>query len=177
MNVEDLKLLDINKEKSEFNAAFRLRFRYPTRFHEYSKGSVVSPLEFSNALTPIVFGKPVQEGTEKGVITKVFQVQGRFRADFDSGRSWSSLFSSEREPEMVIRFRHATQPYDNLIYVPEIADSESNQTYADRSTTPFLCYSDILSKNTTLGDPVNFNTDFRLNYSRFNIAIHPDKKN
>jgi len=172
VNIENLKLLDIDKEKSEFSAAFRLRFRYPVHFYDSSKESVVSPLEFTNALTPIVLEKPLLEETEKGITTKVFQVQGRFRADSDSDGS----FLVSRKKDMFIRFRHATQLYDNLVYISEIANDELNRTSEDQSVIQSLCYSDILSKNTTLGDPAKFNTDFRLNYSRFNIAIYPGKK-
>jgi len=152
VNVADLKILDIDKKKSGFGAEFRLRFRYPAHFNNSSKESVVSPLEFTNALSPIVLGNPIQEETRKEMTTKVFQVKGRFQADFKSDRQ-----------KLFIRFRHTRMTYDSLIYVFATVD--------DQSLTQFFCYSDILSKNTTLGNPKNFDSDFSLNYSRFNIVI------
>ncbi len=170
VNVENFNLLDIDKKKSEFGATFRLRFRYPSFFDDPSKVSVTSPLKFTNALTPIVLEKPLLEKAEKGVTTKIFQVQGRFKTNFDSDR-FSFL---GRERELFIHFYHFTQLYDNLIYIPgNSASGELDQTSDNRSTAQFFCYSDILSKKTTLGLRKNFDSNFRLNYSRFNIKVIP----
>ncbi|MCI5148182.1 MAG: amino acid ABC transporter substrate-binding protein [Candidatus Electrothrix sp. MAN1_4] len=175
VTVEYVKLIDIDKKKSEFSAEFRLRFRYPDYFDIFQTTSgktqitsVICPLEFTNALSPIVLGEPVQEEMiGEDVVSKAFQVQGRFRADFESGGS----FLSRKKQELFIRFRHADQLYDNLIYIPGITEKQNKQVSDGRSPAYFSCYSDILSKKTTLGNPKNFDSDFRLNYSRFNIVI------
>ena len=152
VSVTDFELLNINKEKSEFSAAFQLNFHYPADFDKSLDGSVTSPLEFSNALSPIVLGDPIQENVKDEQKDKVFKVKGRFQADLKSDRQ-----------ELFIRFRHTRMTYDSLIYVSATDD--------DKSLTQFFCYSDILSKNTTLGNPENFDSDFSLNYSRLNIVI------
>ncbi|MCI5130541.1 MAG: hypothetical protein D3904_03235 [Candidatus Electrothrix sp. EH2] len=165
VQVEELEITGINKEKTGFSATFRLCFRYPARFDKDSKESLALPLEFSNALTPIMLGEPVQETTEKGVTSKVFQVQGRFRTDSDAGDSL--LF--KRDKKMFIRFRHATEQYDSLVYVPETADEQNKS--AESRTGGVHCYSDVLSKKTTLGNPKYFHSDHSLDYSRFNIKM------
>ena len=167
VNIEELELTEINKKKSEFTAKFRLRFRYPARFDDSSEGSVISPLEFTNALGPIILGEAIQDDGTEIITNKVFQVQGRFRADFASG---DSLFFN-RKKKLIIRFRHTVQPYDNLIYVPGIADKQNIQLPEEWSSVEFRSYSDVLSKKTTLGNPEYFNTDYLLNYSRFNVVL------
>lgn len=167
VQVEDLEITGINKEKTEFGATFRLCFRYPARFDDASKESIALPIEFINALTPIKLGKPVQETTEKGVTSKVFQVQGRFRADSDAD---DSLFF-KRDKKLFIHFRHATEQYDSLVYVPETVDEQNKWLSAESRTGGVHCYSDVLSKKTTLGNPKYFNSDYTLDYSRFNVEF------
>lgn len=168
VNIDNLKVLEINKKKSEFSAEFRLRFHYPARFDDSSEGAVASPLEFSSVLHPIVLGDPIQkENGNEVTTTKVFQVQGSFKADFNSDRS--SLLSRGRK--LFIHFRHVSQTYDNLIYVPGIVDKQSVQLPDGWSVVEFRCYSNVLSKKTTLGNPKNFYSDHSLDYSRFNVEL------
>jgi branched-chain amino acid transport system substrate-binding protein len=168
IGVEQFKLININKKYSEFTASFQLIFSYPASFDNVPHSSVLFPLEFSNALTSVTSSKPIKEEVHHGVITKVFQITGRFSSDFKSDSVWP--FNTHQE--LMIHFHHTQQQYNNLIYLPQKSNISVTETPEGYTVPKVLCYSDILSKRTTLGIPEYFKSDHRINYSRFNIKIH-----
>ena len=168
IGVEQFELTNINKKYSEFTASFQLTFSYPAYFDKVPHPSVLSPLEFSNALTLVTSNKPIKEERKNGIITKTFHINARFSADFNSDSAWP--FNTKHK--LAIRFHHTQQQYNNLIYLPEKENISVTQAPDGYTRPKVLCYSDILSKKTTLGIPKYFKSNHRINYSRFNIEIH-----
>ncbi len=174
VEINQLKIIDIDWNKNEFIAAFKLQFSYPAHYDTFQVTpgiieitSVIEPLEFTNALSPIVLGDPVEEEIKKRVITKVFQVQGRFRADINLDESF--LFNKEKR--LCIRFRHSLQSYDDLIYAPKTSDARIIQTFNGLYQGKYQCFSNILSKKSSLGVLKYLNSDHNLDYSMFNIMV------
>jgi len=149
----------IDTKQSEFTADFELRFYYPGNFDD-------NAIEFGNAVTPVVLGNPVKEETEDGFTIRTYRVKARFRADF-AFRS----FPFDGQQKLPIRFRHANQTDDRLIYVPDRLSKVLGYTASGWNLPEVLFYQDIMLKKTSLGNPEYFSSEHTLGYSRFNAAI------
>lgn len=160
--MEIIKVSDISMEKSEFTADFYLWFRYTDNFDDKN-------IEFENALTPVL-PELVAEEVKEGITTRKYRARGRFRADFDFHRH---PFNSHQK--LHIRFHHAEETNEKLIYFPDILyspiRSDLNEWYIDAA----LSSQDAVSKVTSLGNPDFFGSDHTLSYSRFNFDIYVSK--
>ncbi len=165
-DTEIIRISDISTGRSEFSADFYLHFRYSGDFDD-------ADIEFTNALHPVVPGKPVKEKKERGITERTYLVKAKFRADFDFRPypfiGWQKL---------PIHFHHRSQTSDRLIYA---SDTVFKKTEPDISVSgwdiPGLMFShDILTKNTGLGNPEYAGSDHKISYSRFNTEISIRKK-
>ena len=166
VTVRNLNVTNIDMERSEFSASFQLCFSSPSRLsdNEVLSKNMITPLEFENAVMPISLNDPVVETRADGKTVMILPVQATFKQKFDL-----TSFPFDKEQTLSLRFRNEQQPYERLVYIPEV-DSIAPDAVPDNwmSFNAYL-YQDIMSKKTSLGDPEYFHSDHSLDYSRFNI--------
>ncbi|WYD81997.1 MAG: ABC transporter substrate-binding protein [Candidatus Electrothrix gigas] len=169
VGVENLKIINISKKKSEFTAEFKLRFRYPASFDTPSEGGKLSPLNFEFTNTSNAAFKLLKKETKNEITTQLIYLKPRkFRVDF------TLMLPGVDHAPMFIGLRHAQLSDDDFMYVSEIDTLQADLIPLGWPVSDIFCYSDLFSKKTTLGVPAYFNSNHSINYSRFNIEIQLD---
>ncbi len=164
---------EFNPEDLSYTLDFYLWFRY-------REGIDVSHIEFINSLEPIQLGAPANERTEDGRVYRLYQIQGKFRADFLPGHH---IFGQHI---LGLRFRSRELDRNSLIFVKDLLGMRlrRGQTLADKMRRDQVMqpvegwkvfhawlFQDIAEKD-SLGDPEHLNVhEGTLEYSRFNVVI------
>ena len=123
---------------------------------------------------------PIDEEVIEGVTYRCYRVKADFQEEF-----WFHDYPFDRQ-KLAVRFRHANLTRDNLIYVVDVVGMRDTvarevlsnweqaqvfSTISDWQVTEVNFFQDILTNNSTLGNPRLFDSDADLQYSRFNTAI------
>jgi branched-chain amino acid transport system substrate-binding protein len=171
--VENIKVTDIRVDLSQFTASFQLRFSPPSKSntHEFLPEELIAPLEFEDAIMPITVSQPVVEQSPDGDPVTTVQVQATFKTKFNI-----SSFPFNKKQNFSIRFRNKQHTYENLIYVPTTQSIEIDSVPEKWRSYNAYSYQDIMSKQTSLGDPEYFSSKRTLDYSRFNIKFNVIQK-
>ena len=124
---------------------------------------------------------PIDEEVIAGITYRCYRVKADFQEEF-----WFHDYPFDRQ-KLAVRFRHANLTRDNLIYVVDVVGMRDTvarevlsnweqaqvfSTISDWQVTEVNFFQDILTNNSTLGNPRLFNSDADLQYSRFNTVIH-----
>ena len=154
--IDNIRLNRTDIKHSAAGLEFDLRLRYSGYFDD-------TGIEFDNAVKAIQLGTPVKEEKQGNITQATWHVGGDFRCDFDF-RAWPFGPLSA-----AIRFRHTSQTYNRLIFVPDSVTTPASGGLSaggwQTGDTEF--YQDAVSKSSTLGN----SSDQRLSYSRFNAEI------
>ncbi len=164
----DIKVNEISMlgtKDSVYSMDFNLRFRYSGKLDDTS-------IKFSNSVEPITLGQPVSEEMTDGITTREYRVKADFknRLDFHGYPFARHL--------MPVRFRHARLTRDKLIYIPDpdVMRLSVNKSVAEWDMTGISFHSDILTKNSSFGNPKYFDSQLTISYSQFNAEIHIRRK-
>ncbi len=161
VSMDQIRVTAIDKKHSAFSAYFSLRFQYPAHFDIGE--NMTAPLEFTNAVIPVVQDPTIKEEIKDGIISKTYKFQGKFKADFDL-----RYFPFNSEQRLFIRMRHAGKIYYDLVYIPETAfvSATNISVPSDWVSQGSRFYQDVLTAHSVVDN---------LLYSRFNTEISVSK--
>jgi branched-chain amino acid transport system substrate-binding protein len=167
------QISDINIANSSFTVDFYLWFRYQGEFN-------VDEIEFINAVDEVETGTPISEripndaGTDDSVSYKAYRIKADFKGQFAFQH-----YPFDRQ-ELVIRFRHKHLTRENLIFVKDSIGMNETSNAAGLARLDAIgdyhlqqadFFQDIVRNNSTLGDPLRFNSDSDIEFSRFNAVV------
>ena len=178
IDINSVSNLDL-KSKT-YTADFYLWFRY--------KGEVdADNIEFTNYAVgrldsgeKLELKEPIISENIEGVNYKVY----RLKADFHSHFSFQD-YPFDRQ-KLAIKFTHANLTRKNIIYVVDTVGIQGNSnqeilsslkkaqafnSIGDWEVKAVRFFQDILKNDSTLGNPYLLDSDFHIEYSRFNTAI------
>jgi branched-chain amino acid transport system substrate-binding protein len=167
------EITDLDIRNATYSADFFLWFRYdsdldPTR------------IQFLNAAEPLELGEPITESVSNGVTYKAYRVKAKFRGDFDF-RAYP--FDQQH---LTIQFRHRSLTRDRLIYVRDeigmrdtgndavlsrLQRSEAFASLQNWQAKAIHIFQDVLTHNSTLGNPQFFATEAPITYSSFHVDL------
>ncbi len=170
LDMIEISNLDLNDDSVTLD--FYIWFRHQGDFDAEN-------IVFINSFDDIQLGDPIAEEEIAGYSYKAYRVKGNFTTDF---QFQDYPFDTQ---QLVIRFRHANETRDRLIYVRDDvgmqgSNSDSiiqrfNNTHVFEISgwTPSraFIFQDIARSDTTLGNPRFFETSLDIEYSRFNMEI------
>ena len=178
------EITNLDEKTSSYTADFYLWFRY--------KGDIdASNIEFTNYSVErldsgekLELNEPIETKTEGGITYKLY----RMKADFKEQFVFSDYpFDSQK---ISVRFRHANQQRENLIYVVDVValqdisgegmleklqESEVFSTITDWKIESGDIFQDTIQDNSTLGKEELVNTDGSLEYSRLNLVVNIER--
>jgi len=176
--IDYIEVSNLNTKNSTYTEDFYLWFRY--------KGDVdAKNIEFVNTVKEISLGDPIIEEIINGENYVVYRVKTDFLGDF--------LFHDypfDRQ-ELAIKFKHASLTRDRIIYVVDFRGMEIHQGQSALekilesedsilnigSWIPIRAsfFQDIVTTQSTLGNPNFFGSDPNVEYSRFNGLIEIER--
>ncbi|MDM8564525.1 ABC transporter substrate-binding protein [Candidatus Halobeggiatoa sp. HSG11] len=179
IDINAVSNLDI--KNSSYTVDFYLWFRYRGEFDSHN-------IEFINSVKPIKLGEPIDKTLINDTHHEVYRIKANFKGDF--------LFQDYPfdQQKLAIKFRHVHMTREKLIYVVDIVGlrQTSSEAILDKfNRTKALdsignwkvgnvrIFQDITKSESTLGNPLLFDSDGNIEYSRFNtvIQIHRDVLN
>ena len=128
---------DLDIEKGQVTLSFLLWFRYSGDFQP-------EDLVFSNAVTPIVLDKPVEEQISRGLNYKLYDVTGKFNYNFSKVKRPYGTFL------VGFDFAHKHLNRNNLQYVTDVLGIG----LAGNST-----FQNILERNNVISEKLNWDID------------------
>ncbi len=167
------QISDIDIVNSSFTVDFYLWFRYQGEFN-------VDEIEFVNAVNEIKIGAPISERilNDAGSGNSVYYKAYRIKADF-KGQFLFQHYPFDQQ-ELTIRFQHKHLIREKLIFAKDSLGMNETSNAAglakfeaigDYHLQDANFFQDIASNNSTLGDPLRFNSDSNIEFSRFNAVI------
>lgn len=176
VDINQVSNLDV--ANSTYDLDFFLWFRYQGQFD-------ASRVEFINAVDRIQLAETVAaDTTPQGLSFETYRIKSTFRGDF---QFHSYPFDRQK---LEIKFRHADLTRENLIFV---ADS-LGMGYANGSETldklrrdevfgsvgnwrvfRASYFQDVVSNDSTLGNPEFFDLQSQIEYSRFNAVVEIER--
>lgn len=139
----------------------------------------VKQIVFLNALSSIEFGEPEEQMEVNRTRYQRYHIRGKFRADFLAGGN------TLRNHVLGLNFRHDKLPRTNLIFVNDVlgmklGDQENPADDMNRDqvlgpgnkwlVSSVRTFQDVVSKQ-TYGSLYHLNTQQKIDFSRFNVAI------
>ncbi len=174
------EITNLDQKTSSYTADFYLWFRY--------QGDMdASNIEFTNYSVyrldsgeKLELSEPIETKTANGITYDLYRMKGDFKEQFVFD---DYPFDSQK---ISVRFRHANQQRENIIYVVDVVgledissqgilqrlkESEAFSTITDWNLESAQIFQDILKDNSTLGKKELVNTDASIEYSRFNFVL------
>ncbi|MEL6930157.1 MAG: hypothetical protein AAFO95_16190, partial [Cyanobacteria bacterium J06600_6] len=123
---------------------------------------------------------PINSESVNGIKYRVYRIKADFQEEF-----WFNDYPFDRQ-NLAVRFRHATQTREDLIYVVDVVgmrdtvaqevlnnwkEAKVFDTISDWKVSEVNFFPDTLVNDSTLGNPRLFDADSTLQYSRFNAVI------
>ena len=178
IDINEIRNLD--EKTSSYLVDFYLWFRF--------QGDIdADNIEFSNYGTDrmdsgekLELDDPIDSEEIDGINYRVYRVKADFQEEF-----WFNDYPFDRQ-NLAVRFRHANQTRDNLIYVVDLVGMRDTvakeilsnwksakvfDTISDWKVREVNFFPNTLTNDSTLGNPRLFNTDSTLQYSQFNAVI------
>ncbi len=168
------EITELDLDKLTYLLDFDLWFRFQGAINE------AEDIEFLNAAEPIVLGKPVINEVLDKITYRVYNIKGRFKADFLPN------YHSFKQHILGISFRHRHLNRNNLIYVTDflgmgltkgrsfVEKLKNNKVLSpvyNWNISQAWVFQDI-EKEDSLGNPKYLNVhDGIVEYSRFNTGI------
>ncbi|KPA11416.1 membrane protein containing Extracellular ligand-binding receptor domain protein [Candidatus Magnetomorum sp. HK-1] len=174
IHVNQIENFDIHK--GTYDIDFFLWFRYKGEFEDQN-------IQFLNALQPIKLSNPMAEHKNRNIITRVYHIKEKFSSVLDF-----QAFPFETH-DISIKFRHAKQTIDKLVYIPDDINEEiynkllkidkqsAIQKIPKWTIRDMLTYNGVISYESSLGIPIQFHLKRPIVYSTCaaNIKIKRDK--
>ena len=178
IDINEIRNLD--EKTSSYLVDFYLWFRF--------RGDIdADNIEFTNYGTSrmdsgdkLELDEAIDSDEVDGIKYRVYRVKADFQEEF-----WFNNYPFDRQ-KLTVRFRHANQTRDNIIYVVDIVgmrdtvakdvlnnwkESSVFDTISDWKVTEVNFFPDTQINDSTLGNPRLFNAESTLKYSRFNAVI------
>jgi branched-chain amino acid transport system substrate-binding protein len=173
------EVYNIDSKNSTYGLDFYLWFRSQS-------GDYVdeSNIEFVNSIEKIELPKPFVERNLHFLGTDINYKAYRVKADFTEKFDFRDYPFDKQN--LAVKFRHANLTRNNLIYVIDllgmgkiheealVAKFERNNvfsTISDWEVERASLFQDIMTNESTLGDPMLFDSNSQIEYSRFNAII------
>jgi branched-chain amino acid transport system substrate-binding protein len=178
------EIANLDQKTSSYTADFYLWFRY--------QGDIdASNIEFTNYSVErldsgekLELNEPIETKTVDGITYELYRMKADFKEQFAFG---DYPFDSQK---ISVRFRHANQQRENLIYVVDVVglqalsgqgmfkklqESEVFSTITDWKIESAEIFQDTIKNNSTLGKEELVNTDADLEYSRLNLVVNIER--
>ncbi len=169
------QITDLDTKAATYNMDFYLWFRYQGKFEDAN-------IDFVNADKELTVGSPIEEITTDDVSYRLYRIKADFRGNF-SFRD----YPFDRQ-ELAVRFRHANQTRDRLIYVVDKAGMRNTSSdsllaeWGSAETFNALGYwrptwaglfQDVAEAGSGMGNPQLLASDAiaDMDASRFNLVI------
>ncbi|MDM8558434.1 extracellular solute-binding protein [Candidatus Parabeggiatoa sp. HSG14] len=172
---------NIDTKNSTYELDFYLWFRSKT-------GVDASNIEFINSIThsfkELKLKTPIAEKTLKSLQGDISYKVYRVKADFKEKFNFRAYPFDKQK--LSIRFRHAHLTHNNLIYVLDFAGIKDSSekaildkfkrnnvfgTISDWQVKHATLFQNIMTNESTLGDPSLFDSNSHIEYSQFNAII------
>ena len=177
------EVYNIDSKNSTYGVDFYLWFRSQSNdFVDESNIEFVNSVSYS--FDELKLKKPLVEKNlnlfQTDVTYKVYRVKANFNEKFDFK---DYPFDQQK---LAVRFRHANLTRNNIIYVIDllgmdkiheealVAKFKRNNVFGTISDWKFKrakLFQDIMTNESTLGDPIMFGSDSQIEYSRFNAVV------
>ena len=174
------EISDLNVLDESYVVDFYLWFRYEGEFDceniEFVNADNIIELDKSKQtlrLTNDIINKVSEKKTDDFTV-KGYRIRAAFQSDFDF-----HAYPFDRQT-LRVQFRHASETRDKLIYISDIrgmrffSADEHNTDYnalrgweIDRESF----FQDIITNDSTLGDPAAFDSKNMIHYSQYNASV------
>ena len=179
--------IDVNEIRNldEKTSSYLVDFYLWFRFQGYIDADNIEFLNYGtdrmDSGDKLELDDPIDEEVIDGVTYRCYRVKADFQEEF-----WFHDYPFDRQ-KLAVRFRHANLTRDNLIYVVDVVGMRDTvarevlsnweqaqvfSTISDWQVTEVNFFQNILTNNSTLGNPRLFDSDADLQYSRFNTVIN-----
>jgi len=166
---------NLNLYDACYEADFYLWFRFKGEFDDQN-------ILFLNAKNPIQLNQPVFESEKDGVKTKTYHIKGVFNTIFNF-----KMFPFD-DQNLVIKFRHASKTVEQVIYIPDMTGMkdtgvDKTKEYSQLNGIPGWkvsktdIYQSCISKSSSFGNPLLFDSPQLISYSLLNIDISIQRDN
>jgi len=146
-------------------------------------------IEFVNIIAPVKLKDYlIKEEKKDGMVIRLYRIKAVFKSEFDFHH-----YPFDRQ-EIAVKFRHARQIRDRLIYVPDRIglpytitsdipelrrkkeDTVHNQIISGWIIKKISVYEDIINNVSTLGNPRFFSYQHSISYSQINLSVQIQRK-